>query len=312
MLDNNCVDKATYSDLMDEIKRLNQEYKEMRSSRIYKIGKAIEMTAVAIRSRNIEPAKRQFVRWINAVQSKKFLGTPKKICDKFESNYFSNKRIAVYTVVFGKYDTIQEPYCHPNNIDYYIITDQDFDLKNSCWKKKDIVDFEKNIRNMSNVEKNRYFKMNPFDVFSEYEYTIYIDGNIQVISDLTEYIYRIGKCGFAAHMHSTRDCVYEESKAVVFAKKETQEHLDIHLEHLRSDKFPEHYGMLECNVLVRRNCDDSRQLMCDWWREFMMYSKRDQMSIPYVLYKNGVSIEEVGTLGNNVYENPSFRVVVHN
>lgn len=312
MFDNGNIDKTIYSELMEEIKRLNSDYQGLRKSRNYKIGKAVNMTVVAIKNRKVEQAKKQFIRWKNAVRAKKFLGTPQKVKKNFSMNYFSNQRIAVYTVVFGKYDAIQEPYCHPDNIDYYLITDQDIDLNNSLWKKKDISGFENDLKNMSNAEKNRYFKMNPFDVFAEYEYSIYIDGNIQVISDLTEYIYRVGNCGFAAHMHSSRDCVYEESNAVLFAKKETKEHIDKHMEHLHEEHFPKHYGMLECNVLVRRKCDSCKQLMRDWWWEFLTYSKRDQLSIPYVLYKNGVSVSEVGTLGNNVYENPSFRIVTHN
>lgn len=312
MLDSGVVNKEVYSELMDEIKRLNSDYKAIRNSRIYKIGKAVNMTVAAIKGQEVKQAKKQFIRWKNAVRAQKFWGTPQKATNSFTPNYFSNQRIAVYTVVFGKYDTIQEPYYQPSNIDYYLITDLDVDLSDSLWKKKDIFEFADDLKNMSNVEKNRYFKMNPFDVFAEYEYSIYIDGNIQVISDLTEYIYRVGNCGFAAHMHSSRDCVYEESKAVLFAKKETQEHMDKHMGHLHEENFPEHYGMLECNVLVRRKCDCCKQLMRDWWQEFMTYSKRDQISIPYVLYKNGISIADVGTLGDNVYENPSFRVVTHN
>ena len=104
----------------------------------------------------------------------------------------------------------------------------------------------------------------------------------------------------------------QKDDVVVFAKKETQENMDKHIEHLRTDRFPEHYGMLECNVLVRRNCPVCKNLMKEWWKEFLTYSKRDQISMPYVLYKNGISIDEVGTLGNNVYENPSFRIVTHN
>lgn len=312
MLDNNSIDKKLYTELMSEIKQLNIDYKMMRGSRNYKIGKAIDMTASAVKKGKVKQAEKQFLRWKNAVRSKKFVGTPKTVKGNFIPNYFSNERIAVYTVVFGKYDIIQEPYCKPNNVDYYLITDQNIDLKNSIWKKKDISAFEDEISGMSNIEKNRYFKMNPFDVFPEYEYSIYIDGNIQVISDLTEYIYRIGNCGFAAHMHSSRDCVYEESKAVVFIKKETQENMDKHIRHLQDEEFPKHYGMLECNVLARKKCDICKHLMQDWWSEFRLYSKRDQISIPYVLYKNGILIEDVGTLGNNVYENPSFRVVTHN
>lgn len=313
MLDNDNIDKKTYSDLMEEIKKLNSDYQNLRRSKNYKIGKAINMTVTAVKTGKLSQAKKQFLRWENAVRSKRFAGIPQQVNQSFPpSNYFTNERIAVYTVVFGKYDSLLEPYCHPDNIDYYLITDQDVDLDKSLWVKKDISVFEPELKEMTNAEKNRFFKMNPFDVFPEYKYSIYIDGNIQVITDLSEYIYRIGSCGFAAHMHSSRDCVYEESKAIVFAKKETQENMDKHIEHLRNDRFPEHYGMLECNVLVRRNCPVCKKLMKEWWKEFLTYSKRDQISMPYILYKNGIQIDEVGTLGNNVYENPSFRIVTHN
>lgn len=313
MLDKDKIDKKIYSELMEEIKELNSDYKNLRRSKNYKIGKAINMTVAALRTGKFAQARKQFLRWRNAVCSKKFNGTPKRINRTYpSSNYFTNERIAVYTVVFGNYDTILEPYCHPDNIDYYFITDQEVDMGETSWKRMDISAFEPKLKGLSNTEKNRFFKMNPFDIFPEYQFSIYIDGNIQVITDLTEYIYRVGSCGFAAHMHSSRDCVYEESKAIVFAKKETQRNMDRHIKYLKINNFPEHYGMLECNVLVRRNNPICKKLMEEWWTEFLTYSKRDQISIPYVLYKNGIKIDDVGTLGNNVYENPSFRVVTHN
>ena len=313
MLDNDNIDKKIYSNLMEEIKKMNSDYQNLRKSKNYKIGKAINMTVTALKTGKLLQAKNQFLRWENAVRSKKFAGTPQKVNRTFpSSNYFTKERIAVYTVVFGKYDSFLEPYCHPDNIDYYLITDQEVDINKTSWIKMDISAFESELKGMTNAEKNRFFKMNPFDVFPDYQYSIYVDGNVQIITDLSEYIYRIGSCGFAAHMHSSRDCVYEESKAIVFAKKETQENMDRHIKHLRNDRFPAHYGMLECNVLVRRNNPVCKKLMEERWKEFLTYSKRDQISIPYVLYKNGITVDEVGTLGNNVYENPAFRIVTHN
>ena len=313
MLDNDNIDKKIYSNLMEEIKKMNSDYQNLRKSKNYKIGKAINMTVTALKTGKLLQAKNQFLRWENAVRSKKFAGTPQKVNRTFpSSNYFTKERIAVYTVVFGKYDSFLEPYCHPDNIDYYLITDQEVDINKTSWIKMDISAFESELKGMTNAEKNRFFKMNPFDVFPDYQYSIYVDGNVQIITDLSEYIYRLGSCGIAAHMHSSRDCVYEESKAIVFAKKETQENMDRHIKHLRNDRFPAHYGMLECNVLVRRNNPVCKKLMEEWWKEFLTYSKRDQISIPYVLYKNGITVDEVGTLGNNVYENPAFRIVTHN
>ena len=38
--------------------------------------------------------------------------------------YIRDERIAVYTAFFGPYDQLREPLLQPDNIDYYILTDQ--------------------------------------------------------------------------------------------------------------------------------------------------------------------------------------------
>ena len=52
-------------------------------------------------------------------------------------------------------------------------------------------------------------------------------------------------------------------------------------------------------------------LMEQWWGEFVKYCKRDQISFPYVMFKNGLSMNDIVTLGSNVYKNPSFRITTH-
>lgn len=314
MLTETNFDTEVYSELMSEVKKLNSEYKQIRKSKMYKVGMAVDMSMCALKSMSFSEVRKQYRRWSKGVRSKKFLGVNRKVekDDNKIPNYFSEERIAVYTVVFGKYDNIPEPYCTPNNIDYYLVTDQNIDLSCSVWHKVDITSFNNILSKYNNVQKNRYFKMQPHLLFPNYKYSIYLDGNIQVITDLTEYIYCLNNCGLAAHMHSSRDCVYEESKAIVFAKKESKEKMDSHIEHLKNEHFPVHYGMLECNILVREHNTTCKSIMEEWLSEFMTYSKRDQISLPYVLFKNGIEIEKVGTLGNNVYENASFRITTHN
>ena len=200
----------------------------------------------------------------------------------------------------------------PDNVDYWLISDQDIDLSGSTWKKYDFSMFSDELKNLNNAGKNRFFKMNPHIVFPDYKYSLYIDGNIQIISDVTEYVYHLGESGIAMHMHSSRDCVYEEANAVLQAKKETRENIERHVKYLRETGFPEHYGLLECNVIMRNNSEKCKEVMSDWWTEYQTRSKRDQLSFPYVLYKNNIPVEDVGTLGENVYQNPSFRIVTHN
>ena len=76
--------------------------------------------------------------------------------------------------------------------------------------------------------------------------------------------------------------------------------------------MPKNYGLLQCNLIVREhNNETCIKIMQDWWQEFKNYSKRDQISLPHVLYKNNIKIENVGILGNNIYPNPSFRILTH-
>lgn len=315
MLDNNTYDKAAYAILMDEIKRLNTDWLLLRKSKEYRVGRLFSETISGIKRLNVKRLSKHYGRWIDAARSgKKFPNTSfaNPDLDKYESNYFSNCRIAVYTAVFGAYDAVPEPYCRADNIDYYIITDNpEMVPMNSAWTVVDISIDSELIAKLSNPEKNRFYKMHPTHLFPNYEYTMYVDGNIQVISDITEYIYRIGDAGIATHLHSSRSCVYEEAQAIVFSKRDTKENIEKHVRHLEEERMPKHYGMLECNVILRRNTDTCNRIMDEWWEEFRKYSKRDQLSLPFVLYKNNISIKEIGVLGNNIYTNPAFRVYTH-
>ncbi len=227
------------------------------------------------------------------------------------ANYFSHDRIAVYTVIFGKYDKLLEPFCVPDNIDYYLVTDQEIDLSNSKWKARNISTFQEKLSKLSNAEKNRFFKMHPHLLFPEYTYTIYLDGNVQPVSDLTEFINKISDCGISAHRHSIRDCVFEEAKVAAAIGKDSKSNLERHAKHMEENGLPKHYGMLECNVLARKKGSPCNEIMEIWWKEFCSHSKRDQLSLPYVLYKFNIPISDVATLGPNVYENPAIRVYTH-
>ena len=315
MFNNSNIDKSIYVDLMDEIKYLNSEYYSLRKSKEYKMGMVLNSTFSSIKNLNFRQLKKLYSRWFNGVKSEKFAKGERNIEPYAKSDnpniYFSDKRIAVYSVVFGKYDEISEPLCAPDNIDYYFVTDQDVDFSKSKWKKKDISEFESLLKNMTNAEKNRFFKMHPHLIFPDYEYTIYIDGNIEVISDLTEFVNKMSDIGFAAHAHNSRDCVYDEAEAVLIAKKESKQALDEHVSYLTMNNMPHHYGLLECNVLVRRNCDIVNHIFEEWWNEFNKNCKRDQLSLPYVLFKEGIAVSSVATLGKNVFMNSALRVIVH-
>lgn len=227
-------------------------------------------------------------------------------------DYFSNERIAVYTCIFGKYDSIQRPMCYPDNIDYYIITDMDID-EGCGWKKYDINDYEDQLREKSNVEKNRWFKMHPHEVFKEYKYSVYVDGNIIPVTDFTEFVNQIGSCGVAMYWHSPNNCIYQEAlQNKYIIKKISPEEVDRQVAYLRHQGMPEDYGMTTCNVIARDHTNPiCIKLMNDWWREFFEHCRRDQLSFPYVAWMNSVPMEDIAVLGDDVWRTDALLVIQH-
>lgn len=217
------------------------------------------------------------------------------------------KRIVVYTCVWGKYDRILEPYfCNPN-IDYFILTDQEIP-NNSIWKKMDIPS-DLDLKNMSGVEINRYFKMHPHKLFADYEYSIYIDGNIRIVTDLMPLVADLDDFAIGIHDYPV-DCIYNMKNAIIAGKRGNKKAVNEQIKKYRKEGFPKHFGAFECNVIVRKHNDEQCVfLMEEWWKEFVnTSSKRDQLSFPYVLWKAGLSKRIIFCLGRNVRLNPRFLI----
>lgn len=221
--------------------------------------------------------------------------------------YFSMERIAVYTVCTGGYDEIREPLIFPDNIDYYLITDsaeRPAAASEESWSKvlctQDFVppEFAKDP-----VLANRWCKMHPHLLFPEHSLSIYLDANILVVSDLTALANALQDFPVAMFRHKERDCVYEEVEACILKRKDTADALRGHERLLRAHGVPEHYGLLEAPVIVRRHMEtECRHLMDEWWESFLAGSRRDQISLIDTLWKNGIDPSVIGILGNNVQE----------
>lgn len=304
------IDIKMYTDLMEQIKKVNTDWLRLRKSSQYRIGLIINEVTGDIKYLRLSALSKSVKRWTRGAKSRQIQSHKGIVCEKTnKTNYFSSDRIAIYTAVFGDYDCVPEPYCTPDNCDFYIFTDQKHEDESSIWKKKSIPN---EIRKFSNAEKNRYLKMHPDRVFADYKYSVYIDGNVQIITDLTEYINMLGTIGIGIHLHDSRSCVFDELEVIRRTRRESSENIKRHINYLKETGMPGNYGLLQCNVIIREhNNPVCLDIMDHWWQEYMMYTKRDQVSLPHVLYLHGIEVNEIGILGSSVYSNPSFRVVNH-
>ena len=223
-------------------------------------------------------------------------------------NPMENIKVAVYTCITNGYDTPKSPLYIGNDTDYYLFTDS-LSNGNTIWKEK-MIDC-----NNYKHEANRYYKFHP-DVFEKkYDYAIYIDGNVKIISDVTTLcsIAKKSKVGIAMHKHHCRDCAYQEGKACKYYKRGNIDNINKQLEEFKKEGFPVHFGLCEATVIVYDlNNPISKKIAHEWWNKYYESSaKRDQIFFPYVIWKNGFSMKDIGDLGNNIWENPKFVLTGH-
>lgn len=289
---------------LENLEILNKEMIELNNSREYDLGRKIIFILERLK-------KLKFLEIINAYRISKL------VCKTYnknsQSNYHSNnsKKIVVYTCITGNYDKILDPMYKKSNISYVLFTNNK-NLKSDVWDIRDIPEKSKKLKD--NILINRYIKLKPHEIFENYDYSIYIDGNIRVISDISEFVSTINKkSGLSFHRHRARNCIYEEGKACVLMKKGNKQKIKEQLKKYKNIGFPKEFGLLEANVIVSDlHNKNSIKILNDWYDEFITSSSnRDQLSLPYVIWKNDLKISDIGNLGYNVRKNYYLQVKEH-
>ena len=202
---------------------------------------------------------------------------------KYWDNMKNNK--VVYTCITGGYDSLLEPKYITPDFDYVCFTDNP-SLTSSTW---DIRPIPKELENLSKVKQQRYIKINPHKLLSEYELSIWVDGNVDLKGDLNKFINESFEDGVSVYVptHPSRNCIYAEAKAVLSMRKDTKEIVNPQMERYEKEGFPKKYGLLQSNILLRKhNEPDCIKLMETWFNELKDNSHRDQLSFNYALWKN--------------------------
>ena len=108
--------------------------------------------------------------------------------------------------------------------------------------------------------------------------------------------------------HAWRDCVYKEASSAKGSEKHPHM-IDFQMEKYKFDGYPEHNGLLEGGFIIRRHNERTEKFNNEWWTEICTGSRRDQLSIPYVLWKNPDI--KVKSHISNVREHPYFYYKEH-
>lgn len=188
----------------------------------------------------------------------------------------------IYTVITGNKDTLSED-MNTKGAKAVCFTDNP-DLKSEKWEIRLIPSLYKDIRRDS-----RTVKLLPHIYFPEAEYSLYVDGNIICKVPIQRIIHEwLQDDDIAVFKHHTRDCLFQEAKECIRLGLDTPENVNAHIE--RYKDFPEHKGLYQCGMILRRHTPRIKRLNEAWHAQYVTGAKRDQISFPYVLEKEGVSI----------------------
>lgn len=195
-----------------------------------------------------------------------------------------NKKV-VYTCITGGYD-ILKPLSYVNeDFDYICFTD--CDMKSDFWEIRRIPE---ELNSLDNIRKQRCIKINPHKYLPEYEFSVWVDGNIDIKADINEYLKENGvnnNISLYVGEHPKRNCIYKEALACIRLKKDSKEVINKQIEGYKKEKFPYSYGLPQTCIIFRYHNDKQCiKLMETWWEEVKAKSYRDQLSFNYALWKN--------------------------
>ena len=190
--------------------------------------------------------------------------------------------------------------------DYYLISEKKPD-KETVFQWIDIIDVVP-AHITDDIYRSRYCKINADKIFPQYRYSIYVDGNITITGDVAKSIGYLKQVGIAVTAIYERDTVYMQALRCMMQGMDYPDRWQEQMRQYWLQGFPNDTRVYLCNILVREhNNPVCVKLMEDWWSEFCKYVRRDQISFPYVLWKNGYGSNDIVEL-NQVLNVKDFLV----
>ena len=218
----------------------------------------------------------------------------------------------IYTCITDDYDDLREiltyKYIDPE-WDYVCFTNNQADIaakQIGIWEIRPL-----QFTSLDSSRNNRWHKTHPHLLFPEYEESIYIDGNINILSDFLFRTIRQQNKNFLLPRHHSNLCIYQEYKTVLLSKLDKQELILAERDLIEKAGMPRNYGFTENNILYRRHHQaEVISLMDDWWNMIETYAKRDQLSLVYLLWKRHIRVEDI-TFENSRLLTNDFYVFGH-
>jgi len=189
----------------------------------------------------------------------------------------------VYTAITNKKDTLKE---NQNTKGAKFVAFTDFPFESKVWERRPVCnEYPDPVRNA------KKHKILPHIYFPDAEYSLWIDGSITLKVPLEELIHKfLQNTDIAMFPHPYRDCLYDEAMACITFGLDDPDVIDSQINRYNLEGYLPHRGLFEATVILRRHTNEIRAFNETWWDEIKWGSRRDQISLPYVLHKTATDI----------------------
>jgi hypothetical protein len=212
----------------------------------------------------------------------------------------------VYTAIYGEYDRLN-PQPKIEDVDYVCFTDNG-NLGREPWRV-----IVRSPRYPHPRLSAKYFKMLPHRVLGAYRYTVWIDGNV-IIRDSgfpRALLSHAEDSGFALLPHPDRSCIFDEAEfSAQHMPKYRGQRVMEQVHHYESQGYPRDNGLYAGGLLARDSSRRKVRRLCrHWLRENLRWTYQDQLSLPYLCWKEGF---RPGVFPDNLWQNRWFDILEHN
>ncbi|MBC8248989.1 MAG: DUF616 domain-containing protein [Anaerolineales bacterium] len=203
--------------------------------------------------------------------------------------------IVVFTGVFGRPDVFLEPRVPLDGVEAICFTDLDF-VGESAYRM-----IKLNLDSLSPPKRNRRVKIWREEIFDCFDYSLYLDSNVELLVDPRELVSFLEPgSDIAVFRHPDRDCAYQEGRVCLQAGLADPRVMRRQLTEYRAEGFPPKFGLWACTVVLRNHTPRMEEFNRRWWSEVERHSHRDQVSFPYVVWETGMQVSEFpGSLRRN-------------
>ncbi|WP_196599075.1 glycosyltransferase domain-containing protein [Pectinatus frisingensis] len=221
-----------------------------------------------------------------------------------ETESFNKDSLVVYTAIIGQYDILKNPLTIEPHVKYVCFTNQKY-LQSNVWEIRQL-----NMKNISASLIVRQLKLKPHLFFPEYQTSIWIDASFQILSTMSTFMYRYqDSANILMFPHPLRYCIYDEAAACCFYYKEKKSKILRQIIDYFKEGYPIDNGLYCGGFLVRNhNRPEVIDTMNLWYENVERYSSRDQISLPFILWKTGIPIDLCDL---TIWDNPWLKNYEH-